>query len=224
MEFETIGTDVAKVAPDITPAPVVALYARVSTKDKDQDPQNQLLQLQAFCDSKKWKVAQIYQDHESAGGTKVREAYTRLFADAAKPGRKWNLLMFWSLDRFSREGVYETLHKLTEMDRMGVRFLSLQEQYLDTLGPFRDAVVAILAAVAKLERTRISERVKAGIARCKLEGKTHGRAPAPVDMEKLAELRDKGYSLAMMAGVLGTSRYTVLRRLRQLPTSTGTSL
>jgi DNA invertase Pin-like site-specific DNA recombinase len=200
----------------MTPTPIVSLYARVSTKDKDQDPQNQLLQLQAFCQSKKWKVAQIYQDHESAGGTKVREAYTRLFQDAAKPGRKWDLLMFWSLDRFSREGVYETLHKLKELDRLGVRFLSLQEQYLDTLGPFREAVMAILAAVAALERNRISERVKAGIARCRLEGKVFGRKPTTMDEDKLLKMQSKGASLAQMAVAMGTSRTTVLRRLRQI--------
>lgn len=196
--------------------PVVAFYCRVSTKDKGQDPYNQLLQLHAFCESKKWKVAQVYQDHESAGAGKVREAYTRLFQDAAKPGRKWNLLMFWSLDRFSREGVYETLYKLTELDRMGVRFLSLQEQYLDTLGPFRDAVVAILAAVAKLERTRISERVKAGMDRCKLEGKKFGRKLIPMDEGKLRRMQAKGASLAQMAVAMGTSRTTVLKRLRRI--------
>jgi DNA invertase Pin-like site-specific DNA recombinase len=204
------------VTPVPTVAPVCCLYARVSTRDKDQDPQNQLLQLQAFCESKKWKVAQIYQDHESAGGGKVREAYTRLFRDAAKPGRKWDLLMFWSLDRFSREGVYETLHKLKELDRLGVRFLSLQEQYLDTLGPFREAVMAILAAVAALERNRISERVKAGIARCKLEGKVFGRRPAMVDEDKLVAMQSRGASLSQMAAAVGTSRTTVLRRLRRL--------
>jgi DNA invertase Pin-like site-specific DNA recombinase len=161
-------------------------------------------------------VAQIYQDHESAGGGKVREAYTRLFQDAAKPGRKWDLLMFWSLDRFSREGVYETLFKLTELDRLGVRFLSLQEQYLDTLGPFRDAVVAILAAVAKLERTRISERVKAGMDRCKLEGKKFGRKLVPMDEDRLLGMQSKGASLAQMAVAMGTGRTTILRRLRQL--------
>jgi DNA invertase Pin-like site-specific DNA recombinase len=196
--------------------PSVALYCRVSTKDKDQDPRNQLLQLQDLVDQKGWKVAQVYEDRESAGGTKVREAYNRLFADATKPGRKWDLLLFWSLDRFSREGVYETLHRLKELDRLGVRFLSLQEQYLDTLGPFREAVMAILAAVAALERNRISERVKAGIARCKLEGRKFGRKPAELDEEKLLRMRDKSYSLAMMASACGVSRTTIIRRLRRL--------
>lgn len=98
------------------------LYTRVSTKDKDQDPRNQLLQLQDFANSKGWKVAQVYEDRESASQGKQREAYNRLFQDAAKPGRKWDLLLFWSLDRFSREGAYATLHGLKELDRMGVRF------------------------------------------------------------------------------------------------------
>ena len=148
----------------------VALYLRVSTKDKDQDPQNQLLQLQAFCNSKDWKVEQIYEDRESAAAGRNREAYQRLFRDAASPNRKWNLLLFWSLDRFSRAGAYATLDGLRQLDSLGVRFLSLQEQYLDTLGPFREAVIAILGAVASLERDRISQRVKAGIAWGKLQG------------------------------------------------------
>ena len=196
--------------------PSVALYVRVSTRDKDQDPRNQILQLQALVDSKGWKVAQVYEDRESAGAGKIRDAYNRLFADAAKPGRKWDLLLFWSLDRFSREGVYETLHRLKELDRLGVRFLSLQEQYLDTLGPFREAVMAILAAVAALECNRISERVKAGIARCRLEGKRFGPKPREIDMDQLKRYRDKNYSLAMMAHAFNVGRTTILRRLREL--------
>ena len=194
----------------------VALYLRVSTKDKDQDPQNQLLQLQAFCDSKSWQVEQIYEDRESAAAGKQREAYRRLFRDAAKPERKWDLLLFWSLDRFSREGGYETLHKLRELDQLGIRFLSLQEQYLDTLGPFREAIIAILGAVASLERERISERVRAGIAWGKLQGKTFGRRPLEVNLKELRKMQKKGYSLTMMANALGVSRSTVLKRLRQL--------
>ena len=198
--------------------PSVALYVRVSTRDKDQDPRNQILQLQALVDSKGWKVAQVYEDRESAGAGKIRDAYNRLFADAAKPGRKWDLLLFWSLDRFSREGTYETLHRLKELDRLGVKFLSLQEQYLDTLGPFREAVMGILAAVAAMERNRISERVKAGMARVKAEGKQFGPKLKDVDLSRLRGMRDKNYSLSMMAHAFNVGRTTILRRLRQLET------
>jgi DNA invertase Pin-like site-specific DNA recombinase len=197
-----------------------SLYARVSTKDKGQDPENQLLQLRAFAASKGWRVAKEYEDRESAGGGKVRHAYNQLFEDAASPRRNWDLLLFWSLDRFSREGVYETLYKLKELDNLGVRFLSHQEQYLDTLGPFREAVMAILAVVAKIERQRISERVKAGIARKKLEGHTFGRKPHDIDISILKRMAGEGYSLANMAAALRVSRTTILRRLRSLGLST----
>jgi len=191
-----------------------AIYARVSTKG--QDPLNQLLQLRAYAESKGWRIAQIYEDHESAAEGKRREAYARLFADATAPGRRWDVLLFWSLDRFSRGGVYETIHRLKTLHAAGVRFVSLQEQYLDTLGPFRDAVIAVLAAVAALERDRISERVKAGIARSQLQGKRFGRKPLELDEKRLAALQAKGYSLRMMSAALKVSRTTILRRLRLL--------
>ena len=191
-----------------------ALYVRISDPRKGQTTENQLLQLQAFADSKGWKVAEVYQDLES--GAKFRASYERLYEDAKRPNRKWEFILFWSLDRFSREGTYETIHRLRQLQAAGVPFVSYQEQYLDTLGPFREAVMGILAAVAALERNRISERVKAGMARGKLEGKRYGRKPAEIDLKQLRKLHEKGYSLTMLSHALGVSRTTVLRRLRAL--------
>jgi len=197
------------------------LYVRVSDARKGQTTENQLLQLQSFCDSKNWRVVEVYQDHETAGGSRVRPAYERLYEDARRPGRKWDLIVFWSLDRFSREGTYATIHRLRQFQDLGVSFVSHQEQYLDTLGPFREAVMGILAAVAAMERNRISERVKAGIARSKLEGKTFGRRPAEMDEAKLLKMMQRNCSLSMMANSLGVSRTTVLRRLRLLKPAAG---
>lgn len=193
-----------------------ALYVRISDPRKGQVTENQLLQLQTFAETKGWKIVEVYQDLETAGGTRVRPAYERLYEDAAKPGRKWQVLVFWSLDRFSREGTYPTIHRLRQLQALGVDFVSHQEQYLDTLGPFKEAVMGILAAVAAMERERLSQRVKAGIARCKLEGKTFGRVPTPIDADKLRAMQSKGYSLARMAAAVGVSRTTILRRLREL--------
>lgn len=195
-----------------------ALYARVSTRNLGQDPENQLLQLRDFAKSKGWKIVRVYEDRESAGG-KPREQFQKLFEDVTKPKRPFDVLLFWSLDRFSREGVYETLHRLKELDRAGVQFLSLQEQYLDTLGPFREAVLGILAAVAKLERNRLSERVKAGVARVRRDKKAWGRKPCRIDESKLKRMRKKGYSLSEIAGVLKVSRTTVFKRLQQITES-----
>lgn len=193
-----------------------ALYVRISDPRKGQTTKNQLLQLRAFAKSKGWKIVEVYQDLETGGGTKLRLAYERVLEDAGKPNRKWDLLVFWSLDRFSREGTYPTLRRLTELGRLGVSFVSYQEQYLDTLGPFRDTIIGMIAAVASLERKQISERVKAGMSRGKLEGKSYGRKPAELDEEKLKRMHTKGHSLSTMARAFGVCRSTILKRLRQL--------
>ena len=188
-----------------------ALYVRVSTRI-GQELENQLTPLRAFAAEKQWRIVKVYEDQES--GARERDQFSKLFADIAKPKRPFDVLLFWSLDRFSRAGVYETLQKLQELDRRGIRFLSLQEQYLDTLGPFREAVLAILAAVAQMELYRKSERVKAGIARVRLKGKAWGRPPKEVSEAKLRRMVKQRYSLAQMAGTLKLSRTTVFKRLR----------
>jgi len=71
--------------------------------------------------------------------------------------KEYDMVLFWSLDRFSREGVLETLQHLKALTSHGVEWFSYREEYLRSIGPFRDAVLAILAAIAKQERVRLSE-------------------------------------------------------------------
>jgi DNA invertase Pin-like site-specific DNA recombinase len=83
--------------------------------------------------------------------------------------REFDVVLFWSLDRFSREGVLETLQHLQKLTSFGVAFKSFTEQYLDGTGMFRDAIIGILAALARQERVRLSERVLAGLERAKAQ-------------------------------------------------------
>jgi DNA invertase Pin-like site-specific DNA recombinase len=112
----------------------VALYARVSTRDKRQDTENQLAQLRAFAGSQKWMVVREYVDR-ATGKHSDREQFQRLFEDASR--HKFDLVLFWSLDRFSREGVLETLHHLQRLAQYGVGYRSFTEQYLDSCGVFK---------------------------------------------------------------------------------------
>jgi DNA invertase Pin-like site-specific DNA recombinase len=68
------------------------------------------------------------------------------------------VLLFWSLARLSREGVLETLQHLQRLTSYGIAWRSFTEQYLDSTGIFREAVIGILAAIAKQERVRPAER------------------------------------------------------------------
>ena len=153
----------------------VALYARVSTKGR-QEVENQRRELRDYCHKRGWMIVGEYVDLDS-GTLAEREAFKQLFAHAYQ--LKFNTVLFWALDRFSREGVHETLNYLKQLEEAGVSFKSYTEPYLDTLGPFRDALIGILASLAKQEVLRRSERVRAGMARAKAQGRPISRRPLP---------------------------------------------
>jgi DNA invertase Pin-like site-specific DNA recombinase len=122
-------------------------------------------------------------------------------------------VLFWSLDRFSREGVLETLQHLQRLTTAGVDYKSYTEQYLDSCGVFGDAVLSILATIARQERVRIRERTIAGLERAKAQGKRLGRPNLIVDRKKARQLRKAGRSLAEIAAHLNLSKTTVFRIL-----------
>lgn len=188
----------------------IAIYSRVSTER--QDTQNQLVQLRAFASTQGWEIVREYVDVAS-GKNGDRKEFKALFAAASR--REIDSILFWSLDRFSREGVFETLQYLQRLTGYGVGYRSFTEQYLDSCGMFRDAVISILAVVAKQERVRLSERTLAGLATARSQGRVGGRPRVTCDEQRLLSLRTSGRSLAAIAGELKLSKSTVARLLAE---------
>jgi DNA invertase Pin-like site-specific DNA recombinase len=186
----------------------VALYARVSTRDKGQDTENQLRQLREFCAKQDWHIAGEYVD-SATGKNSDREQFRQLFQAASQ--KAFDAVLFWSLDRFSREGVLVTLQHLQRLTSYGVAYRSFTEAYLDSCGMFKDAVISILATIAKQERIRLSERTIAGLNRARANGRVGGRPRIIVNREKLLSLRRAGCSLADIATQLKLSKTTVAR-------------
>jgi len=182
-----------------------ALYARTSTREKGQDFNNQLLALREFAAKQGWKIVAEFVDEQSAKSSD-REQFQKMFTDASK--RKFDVLLFWSLDRLSREGVLETLQHLQRLSSYGIAWRSYTEQYLDSTGIFREAVIGILAAIAKQERVRLAERTRAGLERVRREGTRLGRPMAKVDASAIHELRVSGASWSEIARRTGLARAT----------------
>jgi DNA invertase Pin-like site-specific DNA recombinase len=133
-----------------------------------------------------------------------------MFHDASQ--RKFDCLLFWALDRLSREGVLPTLQHLNRLDSYGVAYRSFTEPYFDSCGVFKDAILAIMATLAKQERIKRSERTKAGLARVKASGKTLGRRKTiSVSASQVAGLRAAGLSLRAAGRQLGISERTARR-------------
>jgi DNA invertase Pin-like site-specific DNA recombinase len=185
----------------------IAIYARVST-DK-QDTENQLVQLREFASKQGWEITREYTDYES-GSKSDRAEFQQMFADASR--RKFDLVLFWALDRLSREGVLETLQHLNRLTSYGIGFRSYTEQFFDSCGIFKDAVIAIMATLAKQERVKRSERTKAGLAIARAKGSVLGRPKTiRVASGDVARLRASGHSYRQVARQLGISLRSVQR-------------
>lgn len=212
----------------------VAIYARVSTDDSKkgehgdkqqrQDPENQLMVLREWCKNSGHKIVGEYVDRESGRkGTDKRQRFAELFADASM--RKFDLVMFWALDRFSREGLYKTINHLQRLDSYGVAFHSYQEPHLNTDNKMvRDILLSILAILAEHEAKRISERVHVGLKKALKDGKTLGRPRLEKDEEQIHRAREARRMLANGDGILKVAKalkmgsHAVHRIKRQMQT------
>lgn len=188
-----------------------ALYARVSLKDGRQDVDNQLRLLREYAKREGLEVVTEFVDYGS-GGNGNRDQFRAMFDAAAK--RRFSLLLFFSLDRLSREGTLQTLQYLQRLTACGVGYKSLTETYLDSVGPFSDVVISLLSCIARQERLRVSERTIAGLMRVRAEGRVLGRPKVVSSPNRLIELRREGKTLTAIAAELQISESSVYRTLR----------
>lgn len=191
----------------------VALYARVSTADKGQDPRVQTLELKEYCQRRGWSVACEYIDVGISGTKEKRPELDRLMADAHR--RRFDTVLCWKFDRFARS-VSHLLRALETFRALGIDFVSFSEQ-LDTSTPTGKMVFTVLGAVAELERSLIVERVKAGLRSARAKGKSLGRPRVVVDAAMVAALRAKGCSWGEIVAKMGLSKGTAQRALINLP-------
>lgn len=191
----------------------VALYARVSTKTR-QEVENQLHQLREYCQKNGYEIHKEYIDHES-GGNPERKEFKQLFKDAYQ--KKFEIVLFWALDRFSREGAKDTINYLSQLESYGVDFISYTEPYLNSMGIFKEAIISILATLAKQEKIRIQERVKAGMEIARLRGKIIGRKPTPpICLAKIIETHEnEKLSVREIAKKTRMPSSTVFRTIKQ---------
>jgi DNA invertase Pin-like site-specific DNA recombinase len=189
----------------------VALYARVSTRDKGQDNENQLAQLRDFCQKQGWQMVHEYIDR-ATGKHSDRGQFRAMFEGASR--REFDAVVTWALDRLSREGVAQTFEHIKTLLSYGVQYISFIEAHFRTTGPAGELMIAIAAWIAQQERIRLSERTIAGLQRARKAGRIGGRPRLVVDREHIARLDEEGYTTREIGVELGISAASVSRLLR----------
>ncbi|MBL7197747.1 MAG: recombinase family protein [Candidatus Omnitrophica bacterium] len=166
----------------------ISLYARVSKNDESQDPQNQLNPLRDYAKALKGKVVSEYVDRAS-GGNGDRKEFLQMLQDADQ--RKFDLLLTWSLDRMSREGIENTLGYINRLKKNNIAVKSLQESWVDTSDEhLGQLLISIFAWVAQQERKRIIARIKAAHQKTKNQNGHWGRKKGSKDK---VERKKSGY-------------------------------
>ena len=185
----------------MTPSPRrAAIYARVSTLD--QEPENQLAELRHYVAARGWTAVEFV-DRGVSGSRDRRPALDAVLMDIKR--RRFDVLVCWRLDRLGRS-LKHLVTLLDELQVLGVAFVSLQEG-IDATTPAGKLQMHILAAIAEFERARISERVVAGLARARRQGKKLGRPRVtrpPVSLPK-------GLTVREAAEAWGVSKSTAAR-------------
>lgn len=183
-----------------------AVYARVSTFD--QTVENQLRELHQFIEARGWQ-ARDFVDEGVSGAKDRRPALDRLVGEAKR--RRFDVVVVWSLDRLGRS-LRHLVVLLDDLQALGVGFVSVREG-LDWTTPTGRLQAQLLAMIAEFERARIQERVKAGLARAKAQGKRLGRPERQVPESVLAPV--PGLPAKEAATRLGVSLATAYRWLSQ---------
>lgn len=177
--------------PDTAQGLTVAIYARVSTDDKDQNPETQLMPLREYCQRQNWGVFEEFVDFVPAGDHARRYRWNCLLLEAS--WKHFDVILVYRLDRAFRT-MLDGVNTLERLRGWGVGFRSYSEPYIDTTTPMGELMFHISAAWAQLERGILAERVTAGMARAKAQGIHVGRPRVidQVDVDLVIDLRSTG--------------------------------
>ena len=149
------------------------LWLRTSTDNRGQDPKLQRTDLDNVCHQRGWNIVKVYEVEESAFGKKPREQFQVMLEDARKG--KFQVLVVWSMDRFSREGEWSVSRIMASLQDWHVTFYSYNEPFLDTSGPFAGFLIPLFAWLARQESIRKGRAVKLGMEKAKSKGSHIGR-------------------------------------------------
>jgi DNA invertase Pin-like site-specific DNA recombinase len=186
-----------------------AIYARVGTPD--QHLETQLYDLRDLAAKRDYTVIREFEDRGVSGSKSKRAGLDAMLSSARR--REFDVLLVAAFDRIARS-TKNFLEIVDELNELGIEFVSAREA-IDTSGPMGRMFITLVGSIAELERSLITERIRAGMRRARLEGQRLGRAPLDIDHDALVRDRLAGMSLTKVAKKYGISRASVIRFVRE---------
>jgi DNA invertase Pin-like site-specific DNA recombinase len=191
----------------------IAIYTRVSTRS--QTTENQYPDLMNYAEAMGWTVVAHFDEQVTGYKTEADRPQFKLMMEEARK-RKFDCIIFWRLDRFSREPMVKTLTYLSRLTEWKVAYKSYTEPHLDTTGPLGEIIVALVSYFNNLEFAGKSDRVHAGLDRARAEGRVGGKKPIDENVKwMIGILLKEGKSNRGIAKALKISHKTVNKYAKQ---------
>ena len=189
---------------------LAAIYTRVALEDNKHD--TALKELRQYCKSMDWDIIEY---KEKPRLVKARPILDLLMHDARQ--KKFDVVVVWKLDRFA-QSIRHLIETVTELDSYGIQFICTTEGIdTDRKSPMGALLMQIMASFAELERSTMGERVRAGVAEAKRQGKHCGRPQRVFQIGRAVALQKKGWSLRQIAAELEIPVATLGEALRRVP-------
>lgn len=183
-----------------------AIYLRVSSDE--QTYENQRPDVERVVSTRGYELIRTYKERASAA--KARPSFARMMTDAHRGA--FDVLVVWALDRFGRTMI-GNMQAVLELDRCGVKVVSVREPWLDTEGAVRPLLIAIFSWVAQQEQEQIVARTVAGMERARKKGIRIGRPEVPIDLKLARALQAQGKSVRDISQQIRVPKSTVHRAL-----------
>lgn len=191
----------------------VVLYARVSTRDKEQNPETQVHAMRIFCQNKGHEIVEIYAEKAHAQNLKQRTEWRRLMKRSLRARPGFDAILVYKIDRAWRDA-FQMLQDLDAWGMQGLFFISTTQD-IDTTTAMGIFFLRVLGLIAELELETIRERVNAGLDRARANGVVLGRKPDNSREMKLAIWAvENGQSQAAAAKAFGVSKSTLNRKVK----------
>lgn len=189
-------------------------YARVSTDDKDQNPESQLRKIREYAKNKNIEIVREFQD-KSTGKNINRDGFYTMMG-FLQSNRKVSMCIALDSDRISRD-MGDSAQIIEQMNEMGVNLVYVLAEFVDLSTPEGRLINSIKSYSDQNYVSGLSEKIKTGMERARAEGKHIGRPLKRSDKfstELLLAYAAMGYSLRDVANVHDCSRVTITRRLQ----------
>ena len=196
----------------------VAIYCRVSTDDKGQDPKVQLLRCQTYCANNNHTIVHELLDEGWSGDTYYADRKAGKLLHAAIMRGEVEGIVVFSIDRFSRQDPIKILTQIQEFERQGIKIMSVTEPVFDMTSDFAQPMRYLLAWFGNYWLTQHKRKVNSGMEKAKKYGTKSGKAigrERKADYSAIIALHQSGKGISEIARTLGVSKGSVSNAVRK---------